>query len=372
MSEQAETHDTHRDIPTAQLIPLPASWIDDLTLHCQQVKTIRLLFARSTRDELTAPKGLDDFQVRLMGMDRPDGQGTMQAFDIAGFPKPFLGPRPLCEFLWDEGQEHYRACCLEADADGKQRPRRLRFVARLLDDTGGEIADLGGYTGMAPRSAASRRAAAAGVAFASDYVEENPVQVGGMGRVNASLENGYIRMVKRVEAGLDQRAKDLDMYARNTYERANDYHERVANSSEDGDDDDEMLIAAMGLAQTIFGEKNKRNEKADDINSRAPKDNGKGGPACAYARAALEHFTPDVIRNCREQLGAQPVDRMLQTLRMATESDCDDKALLVKFRQSAEWFVKQAQQSPEARAKLMYIPKAAAPHLDALMKLSFA
>lgn len=370
MSEQKEHFENAQNIPASRLLPLPAQWIDDLTMHAKDAKTIRLLFGRSTRDTLTAPPELDDFQVRLTTLDRPDGQGTLDAFEIAEIPTPFLGPRQLAEFLWEEGQNHYRTKCLEADSDGSPRPRRLRFVVRLLDGSGAELADLGGYTGMAPESAKRRKASAVGLNFAEDNATEAP-QSHGIARVNASLENGYLRLLKRVEAGLDKRADDINRMAELTYERANQYHAKVSKTDEEDDDGDMVLVAAMQMMTTVFGGRNERKEKAEDVKKRAPKDGKAGGPACAFAREALTHFTPDVIRTCQDTLGKQPVDRMLQTLRLANEPECEDRPLLIRFRESAEWFIKIFQNESE-KHKLQCIPMGAASSLDALVKLSFA
>jgi hypothetical protein len=367
MSDAHAAPDSGYSIPTAHLLPLPAPWVDGITEHCEDVKCIRMLFARSTRDELSAPVDMDDFHLRLQEAPRADGQGKQWCFDVEGLGL-YHGPRQLAEFLWAEGQEHYRAVCSAAGRDGDQAPRRLRIVAQLLDGQQTELDQLGGYTGMNPRRGAAKRAEARGISFTEDHHDE-PIMPG-PGRINQSLEKGYLTMMKRVDGLISARIEDSNGFVKASYERANEYHAKVANQETEGDMDDEIIMAALALGNTVFGEKKKRNEKSDDIKDAAPDDGGAGGPACAYAREALTHFDADTIAACKAELDSQAIDNMVRCLRYSSEPNCQDAKLLKDFKKCAEWFIAQYQKDPQKLART--IPRGAAVSLDALLKLALA
>jgi len=360
-----------QDPPASQMIPMPGHWIESLTIHSRDLRRVRFLFARGSRDEPTLAPDLDDLHIRIQDvMKREDGQETQAMFDVLGLAS-CPGPRALAAFIWSEGQAHYRAVCVEARRNDEALPRRLRIVVQLLDAEGLELDELTGYTGRDPARERARAAHRAGVTFVEDTEAHNSNQSPSFGRINGSLEKGYLTMVKHLNTTIDKRMSDADLYAKSIRGSADQYAEaREAGGDRENDLDDEIALAGIQLAGQLFGQKQERNAKAENVKAGAPKDGGPGGPACAFARQALPHFTEEVIDRCRKNIGTELTEATLQSLRYAEEQTATDKALLSRFRRQSEAFIELYQKKPEAIRAC--IPAGAIRPLDALFKLSMA
>ena len=353
------------------MIPLAASWLDSLTRNAKELHILRLLFSRSTQDPLESPPNMDDYLVRISDLIDDHQQIRLSQFTIEGLDS-FRGPKALGQFLHTEATEHFRWVLAEASRNGEHPPRRIRAVLQIMDGDGSELDEVGAYIGFRPVSTATKQNAAGGLNFAEDAADAGEELAASPTRINRQLETGYLGMVKTVGALITARVSDSAKFADATYANAIKFQERIetnasADESEDGMDD-EITMAGLALLQTMFGQKNERKEKAETINSKAPKDGKAGGPACAYAREALTHFNDENIAHLMEAPGfRKPIGRMLQVLRYAEESNATDAKLLKDFKDSAEWFIGQYQKDPRS---LMRIPRSAAPSMDALLKLS--
>jgi hypothetical protein len=348
------------------LLGISAGWVDGLTEHADAVASLRLSYARSTQDPLEVPKGCDDWGVRLTEVLDDTKTRTLNVFEIGGIGQ-FPGPQRLAEWLWEEATDHWRGVRTMSESADEVPPKRLRAVLTLLDAKHTIIDELGAYVGIRSRTQAERRARARGVQFAesTDAETGEPAIPASPSRINRELERGYIAQLRLSNETSKAYAKSVGEFADKTMALADRYRDA---SLEPDDGDDEVALAFLELGKEFLGHARERKGVRDDIGARAPQDGKAGGPACAYARQALEHFTDEVIERCRDLLGGG-FNQALAVLRYANESSADEKKFLKRFRQSAEWFIAIAQSDP---SKLRAIPVAAREPLQACASLALA
>ena len=350
------------------LLPLPATWVESLTEHAQDVALIRLSYASAGNAELYVPEGVDDWHVRMVSVLDDTRTRELNVFDVSGIGN-YSGPRALAEWLWEEGQDHWRWERTRAENCDDKPPNRLPIVMTLLDAKNNTLDTPGSYTGIRSRTKSERRATSRGVNFAENETNEEgePDIPASPSRVNRELERGYINMVKLTNSTAEKFASSTAAMADKVLslaERAN-----VGTSDEEGESD-EVLLAVLEIGKTWMGEGKKRQAVADDIRAAAPKDGGAGGPACAFARAAIKAFTLEDIQRCIGVFGQQTFGQIARPLRWALTDEATDKKLIADFKQSAEWFV--AMTEGPKKQELACIPAAARGPLQSLISLTLA
>ena len=127
MSATPEDHEK-----SINMLPLPATWVEALTEHADEVATIRLSYSRAANSELYVPEGCDDWQVKMTQALDDTRTRKLDFFDVSGIGQ-FVGPRALADWLWEEGQDHWRWERTRAEQNDENPPKRLHIVMTLLD-----------------------------------------------------------------------------------------------------------------------------------------------------------------------------------------------------------------------------------------------